>query len=513
MKKIYLLFSILINNNGEINLIKNQYFYEKSKSFVLENKLIIGITTFITILTMYFNVSILKDIYKENKIKKSENKKQDEIILDKDTEKLNKEQKKLLKEIEIIKEKKSKTTNKNQLKELYEEEIDLINQINKISKKLLENENIKNTHFNNFKIPNEKIQESKIIKFINDYIIDKIKKNLTQEEFNEFIYKYNILFTDANNPYIFIILNIESANQKFLNINPLDKKIENIINKFTTKTENNIYIFNKDVRKDIELKELILYQNGTRDNVLGNCGLIAIENGLVHNLFKIKKIGNKDLLKQYYLSLLNYNSFLIKVEKMKAKLSNKEIDLIEEILNTEDIKLLIKNNEKISNIFLKNIKINQILDTNKNLTDEDFYELIKNNIDKITNIIHNIFHKNILGATNIIYSFIFNIYNLSILSTENKDLMKYSIPNNNLNIISNNGNEINIIYPLFNNLLISIIPLQYILMNNFGHVNYNIYSTSEKDHNEVKEFMINWYNWINKKYSNFINIEFIENTY
>ena len=55
--------------------------------------------------------------------------------------------------------------------------------------------------------------------------------------------------------------------------------------------------------------------------------------------------------------------------------------------------------------------------------------------------------------------------------------------------------------------------MQYVEINNSGHVNYHIYSSNEEDYNEVKNFMKDWYNWINKKYPNFIDIEFLENSY
>lgn len=46
-----------------------------------------------------------------------------------------------------------------------------------------------------------------------------------------------------------------------------------------------------------------------------------------------------------------------------------------------------------------------------------------------------------------------------------------------------------------------------------GHVYYSIYSSTKKEHEDVKKFMENWYNWINKKQKDFIKIKFIDNIY
>jgi hypothetical protein len=395
---------------------------------------------------------------------------------------------------------------KSKLKKSYEDEMNKYLKNYELEKKFYENTCKYSEYFKKInekiKIETSQIENSKITKYFSDYIINEIKKNLNKKELEEFLYNYNLNIININENISFQLNNINNNNKV------LDGKIMKILKEFTQHVSNNIYIVNKSIIKIGPLKELVLFQNGVRNNVPANCLLATLENGLIHNLFKIKKNNSKDLLKIYYLALLNYNRFLTEIENIQNKLSYDERLLMEETLNTYSSNTYMKNYKKLNNILLKKIKIIPILKIDEDLNNEKFYELIKDNIDKINNILRNVFNRTNPLLCDLIVLYIFNIYNLYISYNDSSNLKPYKMPIFQLI----NQDIYKLEKTIFNNELMNIIPIQYMLLDT-GHVYYSIYTTNENDYNEVKKFMEDWYNWINKNYIDFIKIKFLENIY
>lgn len=197
---------------------------------------------------------------------------------------------------------------------------------------------------------------------------------------------------------------------------------------------------------------------------------MLIKEGLVYNLYKVLKIKNQDLLKSYYLSLLNFNSFLTEFENMKSKLSLEEINLIEDTFNSMDSNLIKTNMQKIyDNILCKHLKFQTYIDIDlkiNKLENEKFYELIKENIDKLNNILRNKYKKTYSSLHSDILSKFFEIYNTYVI--ENPNLEKNAeITLVNYDYILTDNQKIKIFNKIqFNNEFISVIPLQYMLLNN-----------------------------------------------
>jgi hypothetical protein len=502
-KTNYILFIFLNINVGKFNSTevleknnKNTSFKESVKKFfnrpikeiIKENKIITGL-----IITMPFLIYFLK--FKNIKNIKNPNKKDDYIKL-----------------IENIQNERKNTTDKKKLHELYIKEMEVAKSLLELENELLDDNNYIDKSIKPvLKIDSCEIQEIKSNKLANDYIFNKIKSKLTEAEFMDFIDTNNIyehtsqfLIKDKNSSNIQIDFNFNE--NVYFSLLKKDHIIKDILCEFTVYLGDNVYEIKKSLfKEDYKLHELTLYQNGLRNGVPNNCVLLSLEGGLVYNLYKILKTKNKDLLKNYYGALWDFNSFLTEFENMKSKLSEDEIHLIEETFNSEDIDLFNTNIETLNNnIFPQHLKFepdrsNMI----NNIENKDIFYLIKTNIDKLNNILRNQYKKNNCGLTSININNFFKIYNKNSVIGHPKIM--------NLNCLDKeNIKEFNKIQ--FNNECLNLIPVNNISINNSGHVNFVIYEKKEEI-SKVKEFMENWYNWINKTYPNFVKIKFIENIY
>jgi hypothetical protein len=427
------------------------------------------------------------------------------------------------------------TKDKNKLHELYNKEMEANISLLKIENELMDDENYFNKNYIKYtKINPNEIEEIKLQKKANDYIFNKIKEELTKEEYNEFISSYNIFEYTKQSKYNEKIQNYNfnftdniyfSLDGNGKSIIDIKNKLNNILSKFTKPVGGSFYEINKSLFKNnnLNLHELILYENGLRNDIGESSPLITVEQGLVHKLYKILETKDEGLLKDYYLSLLNYKSFLTAIENIRDELSEKEIDKIEEAFDG-GIFVSLRFKDKDANIGFDNIfsltldsiykdilskKLNFKTYTHveqKQLNNESFFQLIKENIDTINNILRSKYKKNNLNIHINILKFLLKIY---------KD---FNVPSNYLNPeieVVNYGKVVEFNKVQFSNDFLNKIPVQYLFTNDLTHDHYSyiIYSSNEEKHKEIKKFMEDWYNWINKKYVDFIKIKFIENKY
>ena len=292
--------------------------------------------------------------------------------------------------------------------------------------------------------------------------------------------------TDKINTKIFIEDNLE--NIQF--ITKIHKIIESSIKgEFLEHLEiSSLFRIKKNLLPVFENKKnlysLEIIQDGTKNNIKNNCVLITVKDSLVTYYYELKKYNNKEILNNFYETLLMFEDFLNNLDKYFDDFSFEEkYEILYLIKNIYDnVPLLV---DIIKNVSIKPIK------KNKKLTDEDFNKGIDNILNKFEYIIRKKYDYK--GGANFIL-ILFRIFNIILLKN---NYNKYLMPQFMIIPFSN---------VMFNQTRMFLYLPEYIP----HHIQYIYFSFDENHMKNYKEFMKNWYDKFDKK---LVKKTFIETKY
>jgi hypothetical protein len=346
-------------------------------------------------------------------------------------------------------------------------------------------------------------------KFLKSFQINKISENLQQVNIDN-----KTLELDHKTYYYFEIINVNKNNINTYNkiifqnhikdkkVKPLEDNIKNI--QFTKK----IYdiLSSKNLKAEFigDLEAATLFrikksslkkfkkfpyvyavesvQNGEKDRIENKCMVNTLKDSLIAYYYELKQYKNTKIINNYYETLSMFGDFLSNLQKYLNTLSRKEKkQLTTLILNPENsMNTMLFLQEVLPKIIEdKNNSIKEINNT-KDLTDEDFNEIINKALNEFEKIL---LKEDKKAGTNPILVVMFCMAFNSILLKNNK--FEHFMANLSTTFIN---------YKIFNLSRINLFLPMYIPM----HIQYIYFSFNEKNIKDYKNFIIDWYNKFDK---------------
>lgn len=224
-----------------------------------------------------------------------------------------------------------------------------------------------------------------------------------------------------------------------------------------------------------------LAQNGEKNGVDNNCMLISLKDAFVGYYYELKKYNNKEILENYYISLLMLEKFLNEFNKHVNMLSKKDQEVIKTfIIHPEDQNNSFFFMQNIVPKLIKIININEPTLEKKELTNEDFNKVFDSIINKIEYFMRKKYKHE--GGTNPFFIMLIGLMSNNVLLKENK--LKYFIPQ----LVT-----IQINHQVFNLSRMSL----WLVLYNPNHIQYAYFSLNENNIKAYKTFIEEW----NKKFN------------
>lgn len=347
----------------------------------------------------------------------------------------------------------------------------------------------KYTFYKSFQI----IKISEILEYINieDKIINLDHNNYYYFEIinsnKNIIHSYNQLVNIEDEK--FPLLEDNSINIKYL------KKIYSILEESSIKAE---FVETFEVASLFRIKKSLLpkfkkekfvysvesIQNGKKANVNNNCMLITIKDSLVSYYYELKQYNNKEVLMNYYETLLMFENFLNNLDEYFDTFSFEEKHEVAALISN------FKSQFPLLGKIIYNVPVEKIKGK-ENLTDEDFNNIMEKIINKYEYILRKKYNYKTGSVLILILSGVFNV--ILLKNNETEHLMpQFHVISFGRTIVD--SSRICLHLPEY-------IP---------GHIQYIYFSFNEENIKNYKKFIVYWYEKFDK---NYVNKTFSETKY